>query len=138
MSTTHPSYAESVDAIESAYEHFLAFAAQGDRGDSGAAELARQHLDAMERALAVLSIAAARESGDIAGLYVLHPEKTAALLHRLTDDAASARALVAFAACSPKISSKVIDSLIASHHLRALLTTVYLLDAVMNEGFGER
>lgn len=133
MNITRSPYAESVESIEAAYEHFLAFAAQGDRGDSGAAESARQHLSAMERALASLPDAA-RQSADAAGLSSSDPETTAALLHRLSEDAASARALVAFAARSPRTSSKIVDSLIASHHLRALLTTVYLLDAVMDQG----
>lgn len=132
MDNMSANYSESVDSIEAAYEYFLAFAAQGDRGDSSAAESARQYLGAMERALASLP-GAARQIVDEAGLSSWDPETTAGLVRRLSEDAASAHALVAFAARSPRISSKIVDSLIASHHLRALLTTVYLLDAVMDE-----
>lgn len=119
-----------VDAIESAYEMMLAYAAQGLPGDgAGAAGGAlRDSLARFEEALVDLA-AVCRDL-----LAATHPERLAGceeFLQVLERDARATRAALRLVANRPSISSQLIDNLNASIHVRALLTDLFLIDEAM-------
>lgn len=119
-----------VDAIESAYEMMLAYAAQGLPGDAagGAGGALRDSLARFEEALV-----------DLAGVcrdlvVATHPERLVAceeFLQVLERDARATRAALRLVSNRPSISSQLIDNLNASIHVRALLTDLFLIDEAM-------
>jgi len=121
---------ERIDAIESAYEFMLAYAAQGRNTDRGAApdRSVRTHLTRMETALAGLGdVAAAAADARNSALR----EGTAAFFDALARDAAIAHAATRLLLAQDDISSQLVDNLNASIHLRALLTDVFVLDEAL-------
>lgn len=119
-----------IDTIESAYEYFLAYAAQGRRTDRGVgdSEGPRPRLEAMADALGRLpsltrSEVAARDSATA--------ESSEPFLDALERDAAVAAAQVRLVLSQNDISSQLIDNLNASIHLRALLTDIFLVDETL-------
>jgi len=118
-----------VDAIESGYEYFLAYAAQGRRSDrdSGGAHTSevRRHLSAMIAAMdeldeVVRHCAAAKNPQAM--------DDGAAFLDALAGDAARAAGALRLALAQQDISSQLIDNLNASIHVRALLTDLFVVD----------
>ena len=108
---------ERIDTIESAYEFFLAYAAQGVKGGGGDGEV-RGRLEGMRDALTGL----ADEFGsNVNGSAV-------AFVDVLGRDADSSLAAVSLVLAQDAISSQLIDNLNASIHIRALLTDIFLLD----------
>jgi hypothetical protein len=122
---------QRIDAIESAYEFMLAYAAQGrdsDRSASGAASELRTFLDAMDSALdglgeTVRSKAAAKNS-EAAG-------RADAFLDAVAEDARRAQGIIRLVLAQDGISSQLIDNVNASIHLRALLTDLFVIDEAL-------
>lgn len=117
-----------IDAIEEAYEFFLAYAAQGATGDaaSKAGGQLRQFLASMSEALdglagSVRGVAGGREPADAW-------DDLAAVVER---DAAAALAAVRLVAAKDSISSQLVDNLNAGIHLRAVLTDLFLVDELV-------
>jgi ABC-type transporter Mla subunit MlaD len=120
--------AERIDAIESAYEFMLAYAAQGRRGtEGGPSDEVRGYLERFMAALDEIGAACAAAIGEA--------NASAGALSRfrptLEADAASAAAAIALVAAQPAISSQMIDNLNASVHVRTLLTDLFLIDGVV-------
>lgn len=126
--------AASIDAIEGAYEYFLAYAAQGitEESDSGrvGAQL-RTHLDAMAAALAGLGsqiLALIEEGGSDAtgdlGRFQAVVEA----------DTRRALAVVALVQAQDSVTSQLVDNLNASVHVRTALTDLFILDEVLKLG----
>jgi hypothetical protein len=117
-----------MDAIESGYEFMLAYAAQGratDRSGGGGRSSIREHLTAMLDALDGLGdVAASCVRGRDPGL----ADEVEPFLLAVAEDAERARAVVRLATAQQDISSRLIDNLNASIHLRALLTDLFVLD----------
>lgn len=120
-----------IDAIEAAYEYFLAYAAQGrttDRSQGGAASEVRKHLENMQTALAGLAdvarkSAAAKDAGLVAN--------SDAFFEAVGSDAEVARGAVSLVLARADISSQLIDNLNASIHVRALLTDLFIIDEAL-------
>lgn len=120
-----------IDAIETAYEYFLAYAAQGrksDRDQGGRASDVREHLDKMQAALdgiadAVRACAAARDAQLVDAC-----EPFFAAVER---DARTARAALRLVVAKEHIGSQLIDNLNASIHVRALLTDLFVVDEAL-------
>lgn len=117
-----------VDAIESGYEYFLAYAAQGRRtdADQGASTSeVRRHLQAMIAAMdqlddVVRQCAAARNREALAA--------AAAFFDAIAADAERAAGALRLVLAQADISSQLIDNLNASIHVRALLTDLFVVD----------
>jgi len=112
---------ERIDAIESAYEFMLAYAAQGrvtDRGGGAASEL-RDYLRGMEAALDGLGRTIAEQ---------LDAEQVRPFVAAAGEDAERALAIVRLVLAKDAISSQLVDNVNASIHLRALLTDLFVID----------
>lgn len=119
--------ARRVDAIESAYELMLAYAAQGLPTDQQTAQ-GGQLRDFLRNFDAALDGLAERYRALLAAE---RPEQLTAFggfLEVLAADARAARAGLQVVMAQPGISSQLIDNLNASIHVRALLTDVFLID----------
>jgi len=119
-----------IEAIEKAYEFFLAYAAQGATDDAAVkvgAQL-RQFLGDADVALRALETGLA----SIVETESLTPaEAYRDVIVTTSRDAAAAGAAVRLVAAQEIISSQLIDNLNASTHVRALLTDLFLLDDVV-------
>lgn len=121
---------DRIEALEEAYEFFLAYAAQGVSGDR-TARAGGQLRDLMDRAVAALDGLgdrfrdAVQESKPDA-LAVWTP-----MLDVLDRDARAAHAAVRLVAAQESISSQLVDNLNANIHLRALLTDLFLVDEIL-------
>ena len=124
---------ERIDAIESGYEFFLAYAAQGlttDQGAKAGADL-RGFLGKVEGALEGLGAMIGEASDG------LEPAESWAEMTRVVErDAAAALAAVRLVSAREGVSSQLIDSLNANVHLRALLTDLFLVDELLDEPRG--
>jgi len=133
MSTGEPMDLEQrIDAIESAYEFMLAYAAQGrqsDRGGGAASEL-RDYLRKMDAALDGLGAVLAERVAAIFG-HSVDPYR--AFLDAAGEDAARALAIIRLVLAKPAISSQLIDNVNASIHLRALLTDLFVVDEALKQ-----
>ena len=118
---------QRIDAIESAYEFMLAYAAQGrqtDQGPGAASEL-RDYLRKMEAGLQGLGARVVDALGEVS------PESLDAcrpFVEAAGQDAERALAIVRLVLAKPAISSQLIDNVNASIHLRALLTDLFIID----------
>lgn len=125
-----------IDAIEGAYEFFLAYAAQGITRYEGSQSLinqARRHLDDTHKALTGLGSALdANLAGDGGGLTGLADFRDVVVA-----DAVRAEAIVTLVRAQDAISSQLIDNLNASVHIRTLLTDLFILDEVLKLGVDE-
>lgn len=124
MSTIETNLATQIEAVESAYEFMLAYAAQGREAEKelpGGSEI-RQALVSLAAALTVL-----RNTGASDDL----PTRFNAFLNTLAADAANAGTAVDLVLSQSRISSLLIDNLNASIHLRAVLTDLFLIDEAL-------
>ena len=117
-----------IDAIESSYEFFLAYAAQGlttDEGAKAGAQL-RDFLAKLEGALDGLAdqVAFATDGQE-------PQEEWTRMVAVVRSDADAALAAVRLVAARPGVSSQLIDNLNANIHLRALLTDLFLVDDLL-------
>ncbi len=126
---------QRIDAIESGYEFMLAYAAQGratDKGTGGGRSAVREHLSAMLDALHGL--------GDVVDVCVRAQDAALAdevqpFLRAVADDAQRAHAVIRLVAGQADVSSRLIDNLNASIHVRTLLTDLFVLDeALVSQG----
>lgn len=122
--------ARRTEAVEEAYEFFLAYAAQGTAGEGteGGGGQIRVFLGRALEAVTGMA-AAAREAVEATGL---EPRATwGAFLDVLARDADAAGAALALVSSRPRVSSQLVDNLNANTHLRALLTDLFLLDEAL-------
>ena len=121
-----------MQAVEEAYEFFLAFAAQGltdDRSSTASSEL-RRFLERMDEALGHLGPG----FRSVVGNGSVHaPERILPMIEVLERDAAAARAAVGAVSSRESISSQLVDNLNASIHVRALLTDIFLVDEAIGD-----
>jgi hypothetical protein len=125
---------ERIDAIESAYEFMLAYAAQGRQSDQGggAASDLRGYLRTMDAALDGLAevVDSRMKSLGKGSVDAFEP-----FLEAVRQDAARALAIVRIVMAKSAISSQLIDNVNASIHLRALLTDLFVVDeSLKHEG----
>ncbi len=123
-------FAGCVESIESAYEFMLAYAAQGrdKEGVGGDGPSIRNFLKGMSAAL-----------GEVTGAAKIQFDTTnadnAAQLRAYNDvlgqDADRAKAAVDLVLSVPVITSQLVDNLNASIHLRACLTSMFLMDEAL-------
>ena len=128
-STAKADFAQRIDAIEEAYEFFLAYASQGLPSDhtSDTGRQVREYLKKCDAALnglgdPILAFVAQ------AGLDQPPYRGFVAVIER---DARDASAAIQLVLSLPAIGSQVIDNLNASIHLRALLTDLFLVDEIL-------
>ncbi|HVV93206.1 MAG TPA: hypothetical protein VHD15_07295 [Hyphomicrobiales bacterium] len=122
--------ADRIDAIESAYEFMLAYAAQGRRGDGAASDEVREQLRRAIAALDGLAEACGAEAAAADGAAAA----LGAFLDVLSADAAKAAAAFRLVFSLGSISSQTVDNLNASIHVRALLTDLFLVDGIVHPG----
>jgi len=119
---------ERCDSIEECYEFMLAYAGKGLSTDEGSQ--IRYHLGRAAQAIPELARAFLR----IVESEGLEPaSKYRAFLAVLERDGADSLAAIELALAQPAISSRLIDNLNASMHLRALLTDIFLIDGALSE-----
>lgn len=131
MSTARDDVKARIDAIEEAYEYFLAYAAQGLTSDQGAKSGAqlRDFLRGMESALDGLADRFRTLADD--GGY--EPRGVwESVIGTLETDAAASLAAIRLVSSRPGVSSQLIDNLNANIHLRALLTDLFLVDDLID------
>ena len=122
---------EAIDAIESAYELMLAYAAQGRAREEGDPMGVRR---ALENALVALDLIGAASPDTIVSRGGASAASVAGFLAIIRQDAEKARAIFAFVLGQALIGSQLIDNLNASIHVRALLTDLFLLDEAISAG----
>lgn len=127
LSTARGQLAARTDAIEEAYEFFLAHAAQGLQAEVGAGTQIRQFLDKFDAAIAGLG---EFFTSYIAGLGV-DAAPYRAFVGVIDRDAQDARAAVRMVLAQPVIHSQMIDNLNANVHVRALLTDLFLIEEIL-------
>jgi hypothetical protein len=147
MTTARDDLRQRLDAVESAYEYMLAFAAQGLPGTSAARDGGKIQVELGALAAALDGLAASFDLGALAaaldGLaasfdrFAAAEPVAAAAEHSefrrvLDDDARKALAAVRLVLAQPAIGSQLVDNLNASLHLRALLTDVFLVDEILD------
>ena len=128
MSSATDEVKARIDAIESSYEFFLAYAAQGlttDEGAKAGAQL-REFLAKIEGAMdglpeLVTEAVAGREPSD----------SWADVVAMVRSDAQAALAMVRLISARSGVSSELIDNLNAFIHMRALLTDLFLVDDLL-------
>ena len=118
-----------VNAIEEAYEFFLAYASQGlpsDQGSGSGAQI-RDYLQRCDGALNGLGSCIMRfvqQRG-------MEPTPYRAFVNVIDRDALDASAGIQLVLAQAAIGSQLIDNLNASIHLRALLTDLFLVDEAL-------
>jgi hypothetical protein len=119
---------QRIDVIESSYEFFLAYAAQGRTTDEGAKSGAdlRDFLSKLESALDGLAdtVATAVTGEEPADAW----DEMIAVVRR---DAEASLCAVRLVSARSGISSQLIDNLNANMHLRAVLTDLFLVDELV-------
>jgi len=119
--------AKRADALEEAYEFFLAYAAQGLQGEQHTGSQIRDFLKKFDGALT--------EFGDFFTQHItvlgldLTPYRS--FIAVIDHDARDAQAAVQMVLAQPSIHSQMIDNLNANIHVRALLTDLFLIDEIL-------
>jgi hypothetical protein len=122
------------EAIEEAYEFFLAYAAQGLASDQGAATGA-QLRDFLHRTDAAVTGLADLFREVVTRERLPSADKYQSFIAVLERDARDSQAALQLVLAQRSISSQLVDNLNASIHLRALLTDLFLVDEVL-KGLG--
>ena len=123
-------FAARCDAIEEAYEFMLAYAAQGLPNETGSAS-GSQIRDFLRKCDAALTGLAEAVTNSVPRLDAQLAAPYHAFISVVEQDARRAQAAVQLVLAQPSIGSQLVDNLNASIHLRALLTDLFLLDAVL-------
>ena len=118
------------DAIEEAYEFMLAYAAQGLPNETGSVS-GSQIRDFLKKCDAALTGLAEALTSCVQHLDAQSAAPYHAFISVVGQDAARAQAAVQLVLAQPSIGSQLVDNLNASIHVRALLTDLFLLDAVL-------
>jgi hypothetical protein len=113
------------DHIEEAYEFFLAYAAQGLRGDSNSQ--IRDYLGKFERAVDGLGPFLT----DCVAALGLDAAPFSAFIGVLDRDARDAQAAARMVLAQAVIASQTVDNFNANIHVRALLTDLFLIDEIL-------
>ena len=132
MATPREDVKARIDTIESSYEFFLAYAAQGLSSDQGAKSgaMLRDFLKKMEQALDGLG----DRFRELVAAESLEPRAAwDDLIRVVAQDAADALAAIRLVASRTGVSSQLIDNLNANIHLRALLTDLFLVDDLIDK-----
>jgi hypothetical protein len=132
MATPREDVKARIDAIESSYEFFLAYAAQGLSSDQGAKSgaMLRDFLKKMEAALDGFG----DRLRDLVASESLEPRAAwDDLLRVVGQDAADSLAAIRLVGSRAGVSSQLIDNLNANIHLRALLTDLFLVDDLIDK-----
>jgi len=117
-----------VDAIEEAYEFFLAYAAQGASGDKASKSGGQLRLF-LEKAVKALDGLAGSVGAAARGM---EPADVWGDVCDMVDrDARAALAAARLVAAQPSVSSQMVDNLNANIHLRAVLTDLFLVDELL-------
>ena len=119
--------AQRADALEEAYEFFLAYAAQGLQSEQHTGSQIRDFLKKFHGALEGFGHFFTHYIGAI-GLDLTPYRPFIAVLDR---DARDAQAAVQMVLAQPSIHSQMIDNLNANIHVRALLTDLFLIDEIL-------
>ena len=119
--------AQRADALEEAYEFFLAYAAQGLQSEQHTGSQIRDFLKKFDGALEGFGHFFTHYIGAI-GLDLTPYRPFIAVLDR---DARDAQAAVQMVLAQPSIHSQMIDNLNANIHVRALLTDLFLIDEIL-------
>ncbi|MCZ6641544.1 MAG: hypothetical protein O7G86_17840 [Gammaproteobacteria bacterium] len=115
---------KDIDAVDSAYEFLLAYAAQGREDDvGGPAPRARDILTELDEALVNI---VARLSEDAAA-----SDERGQFDTLVIEDIAKSLTALALVRAQSRISSELIDNLNASIHLRTVLTNLWLLSETL-------
>ena len=102
-----------IEAVETAYEFMLAYAAQGREDDAeGPGVKARGVLEELDQSLAHIQLNLGTEPP---------------FNEVVADDINKTRKALALVLAQPRISSELVDNLNASMHLRAVLTDLFLV-----------
>ncbi len=121
-----------VDEIESAYEYFLAYAAQGRRSDrDGGATGPSEVRDRLERMTAAIVELDEVVRARAAAVCPESLDASAAFFSAVAEDAAAAAGILRLVLAKQDISSQLIDNLNASIHVRALLTDLFIVDEAL-------
>lgn len=118
-----------VNAIEEAYEFFLAYASQGLPSDQGSGTGARirEYLQRCDKALNGLGACIMQFVQHLG----LETAPYRAYVNVIDRDALDASAGIQLVLAQPSIGSQLIDNLNASIHLRAVLTDLFLIDEAL-------
>jgi hypothetical protein len=133
-SSARKQLAQRIDAIEAAYEFFLAYAAQGLRDEASASRVVgqlREHLDTM---LEGVSETPGLLERLLADEDLPSAERYHAFLDTLRADAVRAGAMLGLVAAQTFPTSQLVDNLNASLHVRTFLTDLFLLDEALALG----
>ncbi|MBM3607052.1 MAG: hypothetical protein FJX29_01160 [Alphaproteobacteria bacterium] len=126
---TSEAVAKVIDTIEATYDLMLAYAAQGRQREEDDPVGVRKSLRDSIAAIDAL-MAATPESVNAPGGEAI--SAAAAMLDVMREDARKTRAAFAFVLAQRSISSQTIDNLNASIHVRALLTSLFIIDETLN------
>ena len=119
---------QDIDAVDSAYEFLLAYAAQGREDDvGGPAPRARDILAELDEAL--VNIVARLSEADTGGSDERRQFDTLVI-----EDIAKSLTALALVRTQSRISSELVDNLNASIHLRTVLTNLWLLSETLEIG----
>jgi hypothetical protein len=104
---------DQIEAVETAYEFLLAYAAQGREDDvDGPGQKSRDVLVGLDQALATLH----DQLQDEIPFHAV-----------VAEDIGKTRKALTLVLSQPRISSELVDNLNASMHLRAVLTDLFLI-----------
>ena len=129
MPSAHDDVKQRIDAIESSYEFFLAYAAQGlttDQGAKAGGQL-RDFLEKLEQALdgradAITDASSGAEPADA----------WTSMIAVVRRDADAALAAVRLVSARAGVRSQLVDNLNSNIHLRAVLTDLFLVDDLID------
>jgi hypothetical protein len=116
--------------IEEAYEFMLAYAAQGLPAEDGSAA-GSQIREFLRRCDAALTGLGEALTNAVRQLGVESPAPYETFIAVVESDVQNAQAAVRLVLAQPSIGSLLVDNLNASMHLRAVLTDLFLLGAVL-------
>jgi hypothetical protein len=117
-----------IDVIEKSYEFFLAYAAQGLTTDQGAKSGADLR-DFLARAVEAVdglpeAVASASDGVEPAGTW-------SEMVAVISQDAHASLTALRLVSARADVSSRLVDNLNASIHVRALLTALWLVDELL-------
>ncbi|MAI06950.1 MAG: hypothetical protein CBC47_07460 [Alphaproteobacteria bacterium TMED87] len=117
---------ESIDNIENAYEFMLAYAARGVQTEmENESPSIRDFLKSLSQTLGNINDIFTKV---VRGLKPDSKEELFDFINILEEDARKAKSAVDLILSLPSISSQLVDNLNASIHLRALLTSIFVID----------
>ena len=120
------SFSQCIDNIENAYEFMLVYAARGlDEEADNESPSIRDLLKSLSESLENINSVAIKR---IETLSTKETKYLINFLEVLYEDANKAKISVDLILSSPLISSQLVDNLNASIHLRALLTSLFVID----------